>query len=81
MGDQEKIADQDIIPLNKSDFIQLMAEGKYTKLYNEHEQPLDTLVHPLTYSKQSKKHPDMRTIPASYLFQRGFKKIFNDLSK
>jgi hypothetical protein len=71
----------DMVPLNREDFIQKMAEGKHMQLINENEFPLDSLIHPLIYSKSPKKHPEMRALPAAYLFQRGFKKLFDDLTK
>ncbi len=79
MNNQSKKSGNNGAPINRAEFIKQMADGIPFKLINEHEYPLGTLLHPLTYSKDFKKHPDMRSIPAAYLFQRGFKKLFDDL--
>ena len=67
--------------LTKRDFIKVLGGSKKPQLMNDNEAPLDELIHPLSYSLDTKKHPDMQGIPMVYKYQRNFKKLFDELRR
>ena len=69
------------ISLNHDTFVKYMANNSPSALINNHNAPLAEMVHPLVYSKDFKKHPDMLAIPVAYSFQRNFYKLFKELKK
>lgn len=64
--------------LTKREFIKVLGGSK---LMNDNDAPLDELVHPLSYSLDTKKHPDMQSVPMAYKYQRNFKKLFDELRR
>ncbi len=83
MGDLRK---KTLIPLVPEEFKETVAgkldneEGTYA-LINEENAPLEEMIHPLTYSLDTKKHPDMHAIPAATKFTRDFQKLYEELRK
>ncbi len=67
--------------LTKKEFIKVLAGSFKPQLMNDNEAPLDELVHPLSYSLDTKKHPDMQAVPMAYKYQRNFKKLFDELKR
>ena len=68
--------------LTKREFIKILADGsKKPQLMNDNDAPLDELVHPLSYSLDTKKHPDMQGVPMVYKYQRNLKKLFDELKR
>jgi hypothetical protein len=67
--------------LNHYKFSKFMAKGKQMKLVNDHHAPISELIHPLSYSNDPKKYPDMNMIFCGYTFQRGFYKLYKELKK
>ncbi|UYP44933.1 hypothetical protein NEF87_001218 [Candidatus Lokiarchaeum ossiferum] len=76
-----KSADKTPNSLNHDTFVKFMASNSPSALINDHNAPLAEMVHPLTYSMDFKKHPDMLAIPVAYSFQRNFYKLFKELKK
>ena len=67
--------------LTKREFIKVLGGSQ---LMNDNDAPLDELVHPLSYSldtKKNPKHPDMQAVPMAYKYQRNFKKLFDELKR
>ncbi|MHA1520022.1 MAG: hypothetical protein ACTSRK_07545 [Promethearchaeota archaeon] len=71
----------DPIPASRDSFVRYFTTGNKPKLQNNHEESLETLTHPLIYSKDPKKHPDVLQIPMGYHFQRNFFAFVKDLVK
>lgn len=67
--------------LTKKEFIKVLAGSVKPQLMNDNDAPLDELVHPLSYSLDNKKHPDMQAVPMAYKYQRNFKKLFDELKR
>ena len=67
--------------LTKREFIKVLGGSSKPQLMNDNEAPLDELIHPLSYSLNTKKHPDMQGVPMAYKFQRNFKKLFDELKR
>ena len=67
--------------LTKREFIKVLGGSYKPQLMNDNDAPLDELVHPLSYSLDTKKHPDMQGVPMAYKFQRNFKKLFDELKR
>ena len=71
----------DPIPASRETFVRYFTNGNKPKLQNDHEEPLQTLIHPLIYSMESKKHPDVLQIPMGYHYQRNFFEFVKGLVK
>ena len=67
--------------LTKREFIKVLGGSYKPQLMNDNDAPLDELVHPLSYSLDTKKHPDMQGVPMAYKYQRNFKKLFDELKR
>jgi len=67
--------------LTKREFIKVLGGSKKPQLVNDNEAPLDELIHPLSYSLDTKKHPEMQGVPMAYKYQRNFKKLFDELKR
>ncbi len=67
--------------LSKREFIKVLGGSNKPQLMNDNEAPLDELIHPLSYSLDTKKHPDMQGVPMAYKYQRNFKKLFDELKR
>ncbi|MHA1857065.1 MAG: hypothetical protein ACTSWX_00370 [Promethearchaeota archaeon] len=67
--------------LTKREFIKVLAGSDKYQLINENNEPLDEMVHPLAYSLDNKKHPDMQAVPMSYKYSRNFKKLVEQLKR
>ena len=67
------------LPITKEGFIHWMTGNNPTKLINENENPINEMVHPLTYSLDPRQYPDMVAIPLSYKFQRRFLDLFHEM--
>ncbi|MHA1475013.1 MAG: hypothetical protein ACTSRX_08040 [Promethearchaeota archaeon] len=67
--------------LTKREFIKVLGGSIKPQLMNDNDAPLDELVHPLSYSLDTKKHPDMQGVPMAYKYQRNFKKLFDELKR
>ena len=67
--------------LTKREFIKVLGGSYKPQLMNDNDAPLDELVHPLSYSLNTKKHPDMQGVPMAYKYQRNFKKLFDELKR
>jgi hypothetical protein len=67
------------LPVTKEMFIRWMTGKNPTKLVNENENPINELVHPLTYSLNPRQYPDMVAIPLSYKFQRQFIELIHEI--
>ena len=67
--------------LTKREFIKVLAGSNKPQLMNDNDAPLNELVHPLSYSLDTKKHPDMQGVPMAYKYQRNFKKLFDELKR
>ncbi|QEE17504.1 hypothetical protein DSAG12_03341 [Promethearchaeum syntrophicum] len=69
--------------LTKREFIKVLGGDGINKpqLMNDNEAPLDELIHPLSYSLDTKKQPDMESVPMAYKYQRNFKKLFDELRR
>ena len=76
---EEKVDKEEF--LKKKEFIKVLAGSTKPQLMNDNDAPLDELVHPLSYSLDSKKHPDMQGVPMAYKYQRNFKKLFDELKR
>ncbi len=75
------LKDLTIKSIDHDEFIKIMAQGRSIGLINEKEAPVEDLVHPLTYSQNIKKNPDMVAIPAAYSFQRNLNRLYKELKK
>lgn len=70
------------IEISSIEFAHILASSnERSSLTNDQNSPLVELVHPLIYSKNAKKHPDMLCVPACYKFQRNFYYLFKELKK
>jgi len=67
--------------ITKREFIKILGGSYKPQLMNDNDAPLDELVHPLSYSLDTKKHPDMQAVPMAYKYQRNFKKLFDELRR
>ena len=67
--------------LTKREFIKVLGGSYKPQLMNDNDAPLDELVHPLSYSLDTKKHPDMQAVPMAFKYQRNFKKLFDELKR
>ncbi len=67
--------------LTKREFMKVLSGSVKPQLMNDNDAPLDELVHPLSYSLDTKKHPDMQGVPMVYKYQRNLKKLFDDLKR
>jgi len=67
--------------LTKREFIKVLGGSYKPQLMNDNDAPLDELVHPLSYSLDTKKHPDMQSVPMAYKYSRNFKKLFDQLKR
>ena len=67
--------------LSKREFIKVLGGTIKPQLMNDNDAPLDELVHPLSYSLDTKKHPDMQGVPMVYKYQRNLKKLFDELRR
>lgn len=68
--------------MNESDkrkFIQYLAGEDKPALVNEHSLPLESLVHPLTYSIDLKNHPDMVAVCMNYKQTKEFFELYRTL--
>ena len=59
-------SDMENRPISKSDFIQFMATGSPLGLVNDHQSPVDLLIHPLLYSPDFTHFPDLQCVPLLY---------------
>jgi hypothetical protein len=64
---------------NKRQFINFLAGAGTPALVNETEDPLADMVHPLSYSVDVKKYPDMVAVPMAYKQNREFYELFKTL--
>ena len=67
--------------LTKREFIKVLGGSIKPQLMNDNDAPLDELVHPLSYSLDTKRHSDMQGVPMAYKYQRNFKKLFDELRR
>ena len=65
--------------LSKREFIKVLGGSFKPQLMNDNDAPLDELVHPLSYSLDTK--PDMQAVPMAYKYSRQFKKLFDELKR
>ena len=67
--------------LTKREFIKVLGGSYKPQLMNDNDAPLDELVHPLSYSLDTKNNPDMQGVPMVYKYQRNLKKLFDELRR
>lgn len=59
----------------------LNEENTTAGLTNEHNEPLEDLIHPLIHSIDNKNHPKMQAVPAAVKFTRDYKALYDELRK
>jgi hypothetical protein len=68
--------------LDERKLVAALAGAKKPALVNEHEHPIEEMVHPLAFSLDVKTHEGMQAIPMNYKFQRSdFAQLVDELKK
>ncbi len=65
--------------LQKTAFIRYITSAKKPVFRNEHEYPIEDLVHPLIYNVPNSKKCEILKIPMTYHSQRHFSKFVSQL--